>query len=72
MSRPAARQAPSVVKVRLCGDRADIDAVAATLAGICEVLDRSGPRRNRDDPGERIYLTIRTVRARPARLPDHT
>ena len=58
--RPAARQAPGVVKVRLSGDRADIEAAAAALAGICEVLDRSGPRPNRYDLGERVYLTIRT------------
>lgn len=63
---PAARQAPGVVKVRLSGDRADIEAAAAALAGICEVLDRSGPRPNRYDPGERVYLTIRTGPARPA------
>ena len=64
--RPAARQAPGVVKVRLSGDHADIEAAAAALAGSCEVLDRSGPRPNRYDPGERVYLTIRTGPARPA------
>jgi hypothetical protein len=66
MSRPAARQAPGVVKVRLSGDRADIEAVTAVLAGACEVLDRSGPRPNSYDPGERVYLTIRACPARPA------
>jgi hypothetical protein len=55
-----------VVKVRLSGDRAGIDAVAAVLAGACEVLDRSGPRRNHQDPGERVYLTIGTGPGRPA------
>jgi hypothetical protein len=60
MSRPVARQAPDVVKVRLSGDRADIETVVAALAACCEVLDRSGPRPNRYDPGERVYLTIRT------------
>ncbi len=60
MSRPAAQQAPGVVKVRLSGDRADIGTVAAVLADACEVLDQSGPRPNRYDPGERVYLTIRT------------
>jgi hypothetical protein len=63
MSRPARQQAPGVVKVRLSGDRADMDAVAAVLADACEVLDRSGPRPNHYDPGERVYLTIRTGRA---------
>jgi hypothetical protein len=67
MSRPAAGQAPGVVKVRLSGERADIDMIAAVLAGICQVLDRSGSRPNRYDPGERIYLTIRIGPAHPAR-----
>jgi hypothetical protein len=66
MTRRAARQAPGVVKVRLSGDRADIDLVAAVLTGSCEVLGRSGPRPNRYDPGERIYLTIRVGPARHA------
>jgi hypothetical protein len=61
-----AQQVPGVVKVRLSDDRADIDTVAAVLAGTCEVLDRSGPRPNSYDPGERVYLTIRTGPARPA------
>ena len=38
---------------------------AAVLAPPCQVLDRSGPRPNRYDPDERIYLTIRTGAARP-------
>jgi hypothetical protein len=67
-----AQQAPGVVKVRLSGHRADIEAVAAMLADTCEVLDRSGPRPNRYDPGERVYLTIRTGPARPAGPPDRT
>jgi hypothetical protein len=67
-----AQQAPGVVKVRLSGDRADIDTIAAALAGTCEVLDRSGPRPNSYDPGERVYLTVRTGPARPAGPPDRT
>jgi hypothetical protein len=55
-----AGQAPGVVKVRLSGDPADIETVTAMLAGNCQVLDRSGPRLNRYDPGQRVYLTIRT------------
>ena len=70
--RRAPLQAPGVVKVRLSGERADVDIVAAVLAGICEVLDRSGPRPNHYDPGERVYLTIRTGAARPAGLPHRT
>ena len=52
--------APEEVKVRLSGDLADIEAVTAVLARCCEVLDRSGPRPNRYDPGQRMYLTVRT------------
>ena len=61
-----AQQAPGVVKVRLSGDRADIDTVAAMLADTCEVLARSGPRPNDYDPGERVYLTIRISPPRSA------
>ena len=50
MSRPAAQQAPGVIRVRQSGDRADIEAVAAVLAGIYKVLDRSRPRPNHYDP----------------------
>ncbi len=53
------QQAPGVVKVRLSGDRAGIDTVAALLAGCCQVLDRSGPHPNRYDPGDRVYLILR-------------
>ena len=56
----AAGRAPEVVKVRLSGDRAGIETVLAVLAAACEVLDRSGPRPNRYDPGQRVYLTVRT------------
>jgi hypothetical protein len=52
----AAGQAPGVVKVRLCGDPASIDAVAEVLAGW--TLDRSAPYLNRRDPGQRVYLTL--------------
>ena len=65
-SSRTAQQAPGVVKVRLSGDRAGIESVAAVLADACEVLDRSRPRPNDYDPGERVYLTIRTDPARRA------
>src|SRR5262249_17373061 len=65
-SRPAPRQAPGVVKVRLSGDRADIEATAAALAGSSEGLDRSGPRPNRYDPPDGVYPTVRPGPARPA------
>jgi hypothetical protein len=72
MTRPAVRQARGVVRVRLSGDLAGIETAAAALAARCEVLDRSGPRPNRYDPGERVYLTIHTGPARPAGPPDRT
>ena len=61
-----AQQAPGVVKVRLSGDRADIEIAAAVLAAMFAVLDQSRPRPNDYDPGERVYLTIRTDPARRA------
>lgn len=52
--------APGVVRVRLSGEPADIDRVAGLLAGQgTEVLDTTGPRPNRIDPGVRMYLTVR-------------
>jgi hypothetical protein len=58
---PDAEQAPGVIKLRLSGAAADIDALAALLADLppVEVIDRSAPYPNRRDPGERAYLTIR-------------
>jgi hypothetical protein len=56
-----AGQAPGVVSVRLSGDPAGIDAAVAALAAVFEVLNRTGPRPNRRDPGQRVYLTIRTT-----------
>jgi len=62
---PAAVQAPSVVKVRLSGGARDIEALTAILASVgAEIIERSGPRRNRRDPGERMYLTVRTEKSR--------
>lgn len=55
---------PEVVKVRLSGERAGIETVLTVLAAACEVLDRSGPRPNRYDPGQRVYFTVRTGPAR--------
>jgi hypothetical protein len=59
-----------VVKVRLTGDADDIEAVAAVLDGYgtegIEVIDRSGPRPNRHDPGVRVYLTVRIAEPKDA------
>jgi len=63
-----ARQAPGVVKIRVLGDPGDIEVVAEILAGFrdvgVEVLDRSAPRANRHDPGQRVYLTLRITEPR--------
>ena len=56
----AAGPAPEVVKVRLSGERPASRRYSPSLRGACEVLDRSGPRPNRYDPGQRVYLTVRT------------
>ncbi len=63
MTRPAAELAPGVVKIRLSGGPADLNWMTALLAvydgcGI-EIIERSAPRRNRRDPGARVYLTVR-------------
>jgi hypothetical protein len=54
--------APGVVKVRLSGELADIEAVAMVLgAGLgqaIEQIERSAPYPNRRDPGVRVYLTV--------------
>jgi hypothetical protein len=55
-----AGQAPGVVKVRLSGQLADINQIAALLADSgAELVDRSGPRPGHYDPGVRVYLTVR-------------
>jgi hypothetical protein len=55
--------APGVVKIRLSGELADIEAVAALIgAGLgqtVEEIERSAPYPNRRDPGVRVYLTLR-------------
>lgn len=62
-----AAQAAGVVKVRLSGAPADISRIAALLAdnGV-EMLDTSGSRPNRYDPGLRVYMTVRVT---PGTLP---
>jgi hypothetical protein len=58
------RQAPGVVSVRLSGEQVDLDALAGILRGhpAVEVITASGPRQNRYDPGQRVYLTVRVRR----------
>jgi hypothetical protein len=50
-----------VVEVRLSGELAACDVLAAILAACpgATVTGRSGPRRNRRDLGHRLYLTVR-------------
>jgi hypothetical protein len=65
MSTAAGRRAgslPGVVTVRLSGGKPELDALAAIMAsdpamGI--LTGPSGPRRNRREPGHRLYLTVR-------------
>ena len=70
-------QAPGMVKVRLSGAPADLEAVTALLAagtGVEVLTGPDGPYPNRRDAGARVYLTIRTGPARPPpgqiRAPD--
>jgi hypothetical protein len=55
------QQAQGVVKVRLSGDDGDVDVLEEVLSRspTVEIIDRSGRRRNRYDPGNRMYLTVR-------------
>jgi hypothetical protein len=54
-------QPAHVVKVRLIGESADIDSMVEALGNseAVELIDRSGDRPNRYDPGVRVYLTVR-------------
>lgn len=52
---------PGVVQVRLLGSRPALAALAVLVASLpgVEILTACGPRPNRYDPGERVYLTVR-------------
>lgn len=59
---PRVQLTPGVVKVRLSGDMAGLDALTVILAAdpAVEVLTGpDGPYPNRRDPGHRVYLTVR-------------
>jgi hypothetical protein len=53
--------APGVVQVRLLGALPELAALAQLVASLpgLEILTAHGPRPNRCDPGERVYLTVR-------------
>lgn len=53
--------APGVVQVRLLGALPELTALAGYLGSLpgLEILTAHGPRPNRYDPGERVYLTVR-------------
>ncbi len=53
--------APGVVQVRLLGSRPELAALAQLVGSLpgLEILTARGPRPNRYDPGERVYLTVR-------------
>ena len=60
--RHQAGSLPGTVKVRLSGEKPALDALTAVLAHhpAVEILTGpDGPRRNRREPGHRIYLTVR-------------
>ena len=66
MTAPVARP----VRVRVSGHQADVEAVAAVLAGTMpagavDVVAVSAPRRNRRDPGVRVYLAALIVASHP-------
>jgi hypothetical protein len=59
--RAGSPAAPGVVQVRLLGSRPELIALAGCLGNLpgLEILTAHGPRPNRYDLGERVYLTIR-------------
>ena len=66
MNGPVARP----VRVRVSGHQADVEAVAAVLAGTApatavDVIAVSAPYPNRRDPGVRIYLDLLIVASHP-------
>lgn len=62
-----ARPAPGAVQVRVLGQPRDIDALAEALTASAdvEITGRSGPRANRYDSGQRVYLTVRITGRQP-------
>jgi len=70
-SRSRAGQAPGVVRVRLSGAPADVQAAAGLLAALAELatgldlIQTSRPYLNDREPGERVYLTIRLTTPTP-------
>lgn len=55
--QPAPALAQGTVKVRLLGGEPDVEAVASMLGDV--TIERSRPYENREDPGVRVYLTLR-------------
>ena len=53
--------APGLVQIRLLGSLPELTALAALMGSLpgLEILTAHGPRPNRYDLGERVYLTIR-------------
>ena len=61
MSTAGKALTPGVVQVRLLGslpELAELAGLMGSLPGL-EILTAHGPRPNRYDPGERVYLTVR-------------
>ena len=59
--RPAASAGPGVVQVRLLGELSELAVLAGLVTSLpgVEILTVHGPRPNRRDLGERVYLTVR-------------
>lgn len=65
------RQAPGTVELRLSGSPEDTGTLISVLERIAaglpvttvglEILDRSGARANRRDPGGRTYVLVRVL-----------
>ena len=59
--------APGVVQVRLLGSLPELAVLAGLMGSLpgLEILTAHGPRPNRYDPGERVYLTVRIHPTQP-------
>lgn len=58
------------IRLTLSGEQAEIDEALATIGTVLQLVGTSGARRNRTDPGVRVYTTVLgPLRAAPAADP---